>query len=96
MKQAAYTSGVVSVYRKYLDRYLELERQFQGKPDQEELIKAAYQTEEEDERLLQELFSRGGFNQGYYKQHNGPWMMAFENEKRQPERLLRLERNKKN
>ena len=82
MKQAAYTSGVVSVYRKYLDRYLELERQFQGKPDQEELIKAAYQTEEEDERLLQELFSRGGFNQGYYKQHNGPWMMAFENEKK--------------
>lgn len=63
MKSPRYTAGVVSVYRKYVDRFLE-----QGRK--------GYLVEEKDRQMLLELFDRGGFTKGYYTQHNGADMVA--------------------
>lgn len=68
MKQPAYTAGVVNIYRKYLDYYL------QGKQN--------IRVDEEDRQELLALFNRGGFNKGYYEIRNGRDMMAFTNEKK--------------
>ena len=64
MKSPRYTAGVVSVYRKYVDRYLEYGRK-------------GYRVDPEDVKKLSDLFDRGGFTQGYYKQHNGRDMVAL-------------------
>ena len=67
MKKPEYTAGVVSVYRKYLDRYLAGEK----RPV----------VTEEDRKILWDIYNRDGFHQSYYKQRNGRSMMALENEK---------------
>ena len=41
-----------------------------------------YQVKENDRKYLLDIFNRGGSCQGYFKQHNGPSMMAFTNEKK--------------
>lgn len=64
MKSPRYTAGVVSIYRKYVDLYLEKGR-------------SGYKVEAEDKRLLLDLFDRGGFTDGYLKQHNGKDMIAL-------------------
>ncbi len=64
MKSPRYTAGVTSVYRKYVDRYLQY-----GRED--------YQVEEQDRQMLLDLFDRGGFTEGYYTQHNGKSMLAL-------------------
>lgn len=64
MKSPRYTAGVVCVYRKYVDQYLERGRD-------------GYQVDPADKRLLLELFDRGGFTDGYYKRHNGRDMIAL-------------------
>lgn len=64
MKQAEYAAGVTSIYRTYLDRL-------------EEEDKESYHVSQEDLKKLQELGSRSGFTKGYYLQHNGPDMMAM-------------------
>lgn len=48
-----YTTGVVSIRRKYVNRYLE-----QGW--------GAYRVEETDREALLELLNRDGFTEGYY------------------------------
>lgn len=63
MKSPRYTAGVVCVYRKYVDRYLAGGR-------------TGYQVDPADRRMLLDLFDRGGFTEGYYRQHNGPSMIA--------------------
>lgn len=63
MKRPEYAAGVTAVYRKYIDSYLSRGR-------------TGYQVEEEDRRLLLDLFNRGGFSEGYYRTRNGPSMMA--------------------
>lgn len=68
MKQPGYTAGVVEVYRKYLDLY-------EQHPER-------YRVEKEDKERLLWLFSRGGSHEGYFRQHNGPEMMAFHSEKK--------------
>lgn len=68
MKQPEYTAGVTSVYRKYLDMYLE--------------DPSHYHVEDNDRRYLLDIFNRGGSCQGYFKQQNGPSMMAFTSEKK--------------
>lgn len=68
MKQPEYTGAVTGIYRKYLDIL---------KNDRD-----SYYVEEKDRRLLLDAFNRGGSCQGYYKQHNGPNMMAFHNHKK--------------
>ena len=64
MKSPRYTAGVVSIYRKYVDRY-----QKEGR--------SGYHVEESDKRLLLDLFDRGGFSDGYYREHNGRHMVAL-------------------
>ncbi len=65
MKQAEYAAGVVSIYRKYIDLYLE-----KGK--------AGYRVTEADYKKLLDLGNRSGFTKGYYQQHNGADMITFE------------------
>ena len=67
MKRPEYTAGVVSIYRKYLDRL----EQMDGKPKH-------WKADPEDLRTLMDLYNRGGFTEGYYHQHNGPKMMSME------------------
>lgn len=64
MKSPRYTAGVTSVYRKYVDRYLQYGRE-------------GYRVEEQDRQMLLDLFDRGGFTEGYYTQHNGKSMLAL-------------------
>lgn len=64
MKKPEYTAGVVSIYRKYLDRY------FQYGKD-------GYYVEKEDQKKLMALFNRKGFTEGYYKKHNGKDMITL-------------------
>lgn len=64
MKRPEYVAGVTAMYRKYVDLYLEKGRD-------------AFSVREEDKELLMDLYNRGGFNNGYYKQHNGRNMMSL-------------------
>ena len=64
MKSPRYTAGVVRIYRKYLDRYLEYGSE-------------VYYVEPEDKKELLDLFDRGGFTSGYYTRHNGRDMIAL-------------------
>ena len=64
MKSPRYTAGVVRIYRKYLDRYLEYGSE-------------GYYVESEDKKELLDLFDRGGFPSGYYTRHNGRDMIAL-------------------
>lgn len=64
MKSPRYTAGVVRIYRKYLDRYLEYGSE-------------GYYVELEDKKELLDLFDRGGFTSGYYTRHNGRDMIAL-------------------
>ena len=68
MKQPGYTAAVTGIYRKYLDILLNSD--------------IPYQVSDCDRQYLLDIFSRGGSCQGYYKQHNGPSMMAFTNNKK--------------
>lgn len=62
MKKVEYISGVVSIYRKYLDMYLNNQK---------------YQVSDADINKLNDLFNRNGFNESYYKQHNGKDMISL-------------------
>lgn len=64
MKSPRYTAGVVSIYRKYVDLYLERGR-------------SGYHVEPGDRKVLSDLFDRGGFTDGYYHHHNGRDMVAL-------------------
>ncbi len=64
MKSPRYTAGVVSIYRKYVDAYLEHGRK-------------GYRVDPADRQMLLDLFDRGGFTEGYYRQHNGKDMVAL-------------------
>lgn len=74
MKKPEYTAGVVEVYRKYLDEYLEHAAYYDKHPDR-------YCVEEKDKKRLFDLFNRDGFNQSYFLVRNGREMMALKNEK---------------
>ena len=41
-----------------------------------------YHVTDQDRQYLLDIFSRGGSCQGYYRQSNGPSMMAFTNDKK--------------
>lgn len=63
MKSTQYAKGVVSVYRRYMDRYLEYGKE-------------GYRVTKEDERLLFDFGNRNGFTKGYYFQRNGADMLT--------------------
>lgn len=64
MKRPEYVAGVTAMYRKYVDLYLQKGRK-------------AFSVSREDKEILMDLYNRGGFNKGYYKQHNGKDMMSL-------------------
>lgn len=64
MKSPRYTAGVVMIYRKYVDLYLEKGRK-------------GYRVMKEDRQKLLDLFDRGGQTEGYYRQHNGRDMVVM-------------------
>ncbi len=64
MKSPVYTAGVASIYRKYVDQYLE-----RG-PER-------WRPEAEDLRILSELYDRGGTTSDYLWKHNGKDMIAL-------------------
>lgn len=63
MKSAEYAAGVTSIYRKYVDMYLN-----KGKE--------TYKVDKKDRNRLLMLFDRGGQTDGYYMRHNGREMIA--------------------
>lgn len=64
MKSPRYTAGAVSIYRKYADYWLEHGRE-------------GYRVDRKDRNRLLDLFDRGGQTDGYYRRHNGPEMIVF-------------------
>ena len=72
MKRYEYSAGVVEAYRKEIDRYLEL-----GAIQYEEFHKKNPKVLKEEMLRLQDLYNRGGFNEGYYESHNGKTMMSM-------------------
>lgn len=66
MKSSEYAAGVTSIYRKYVDMYLEKGRE-------------GYKVDSCDKERLLMLFDRGGITNGYYVMHNGKEMIANEN-----------------
>ena len=81
MKRPEYTAGVVSIYRKYIDRYMQ-----SGGKD--------VKVEKKDIQDLEELFRKRGYSKGFYVQHNGRNMMALtapSNEKEESERSVYMD-----
>lgn len=74
MKKPTYVSGVVSIYRKYLDFYLENKHDIDSG-------KIKYIVKDEDYNNLLDLFNRNGFNESYYKIHCDKSMMSLEKPK---------------
>lgn len=64
MKKPEYAAFVSHIYRKYTDLYLQHGRQ-------------GFHVDMEDVGNLMDLYNRGGFSQGYYRQHNGANMISF-------------------
>lgn len=65
MKQLSYATGVVSVYRHYVDEYL-----YKGARN--------YKVSQEDIQKLLDYGNRSGFTDLYLNKHNGPEMITFE------------------
>lgn len=61
MKSPEYAAGVVSIYRKYMDAYLEGSR---------------IPVDKKDMKSLMDLGSRNGFTDGYYYNHNDSSMLS--------------------
>lgn len=64
MKSPQYTAGVASVYRKYVDHYLEYGRE-------------GYKVKESDRKILSTLFDRGGTTDGYLRGVTGRQMITL-------------------
>lgn len=79
MKRPEYTAGVVSIYRKYLDRCLEYGIGTGTRSGKSfDSCRRRYTVEEEDRRILMDLYNRGGFTKGYYQEYSGRDMMSME------------------
>ncbi|MCR5273020.1 MAG: U32 family peptidase [Lachnospiraceae bacterium] len=64
MKSSEYAAGVVSIYRKYIDKYFECGRE-------------KYQVLKEDDKKLYSLGNRCGFTEGYFNEKNGRDMVTL-------------------
>lgn len=65
MKKPAYTAGVTSIYRKYIDLY-------------EREGRRGFSVEEKDRQDLLMLYTRGGNETGYLKARNGRFMITLD------------------
>lgn len=70
MKKPEYAAAVAHTYRKYVDLYQELGKERYHKHLQSEEFR-------KDMTMLQDIYNRGGFSQGYGKTYNGKVMMCL-------------------
>lgn len=63
MKKPEYVAIVSAMYRKYVDMY-------------EKYGRKGYKVDENDIRMLKDIYNRGEFTDGYYKRHNGSEIMS--------------------
>lgn len=70
MKRPEYAALVASMYRTYLDRYLE-----NGKEHYDEFLQS--DNFHKDMLKLQDVYNRGGFSEGYGKTYHGKNMMSL-------------------
>ena len=63
MKRPEYAAGVVSIYRRCLDRAFALDKN--------------YSVSDEEQKALYDLYNRNGFTEGYFHHRGGKEMMAF-------------------
>ena len=68
MKRTEYGAGVTRIYRKYIDRAVRFIEE--GRPLDD------WKVEEEDLRMLMDLYNRGGFSTGYYLRPKSKTMMC--------------------
>ncbi len=73
MKQAEYAAGVVSIYRAYVDAYLEDVARY-GIAD----ARRRFLVSGEDMQKLWDFGNRSGFTEGYFYRQNGKDMITFE------------------
>lgn len=73
MKRPEYTAIVVSMYRKYVELYMELDKEAYSK------YLSKHQKEYEvDIAKLMDIYNRGNFTDGYYNAHNGKNMISLD------------------
>ncbi len=65
MKNVTYASEVTNIYRRYVDMYLAKGRK-------------GYKVSDSDIEELMDIYNRGGFTTGYYKEKKGRTMMSIE------------------
>lgn len=70
MKRPEYVAGVVSVYRKYIDRY------YSGA--NEPANSKGFYIEPKDEKMLSDLYIRSETGSGYYEKRNGRDMLTLQ------------------
>lgn len=68
MKSPEYVAGVTSIYRKYIDVYIELRQK--GKENN-------FKVSTDDLRQLESLYIRSGIETGYYEKHNGASLVTL-------------------
>ena len=83
MKSPEYVAGVVSIYRKYLDKLEGLMAELDIDPsDHDErsadVLNVRYNVKDEDVRALYDLGNRTGFTKGFYHVHNDKDMVTFD------------------
>ncbi len=87
MKSPEYVATVVSTYRKYLDKILEMHSSDKNLNEnnkghrKKEQNKSRIEVAKEDMHQLLQSFNRGGFSKGYLLGKTGPNMMAYEKPK---------------
>lgn len=77
MKSTEYTAGVISIYRKYVDKYLESGFE-------------KYSVSDDDLNMLKDLYNRGGFSKGYYVEDIGKTMMSLSRPNHQGTKALQV------
>ncbi len=77
MKQAQYAAGVVAMYRKYVDEYLEKKCLACEHENSKGFTVANYKVSKEDQKRILDLGNRSGFTNSYFTKHNGKDMITF-------------------
>ena len=78
IKSPEYVAIVTRIYRKYIDKYLELR-----KNNDAEVAAEAYRVNEQDIKMLLQAFNRGGFSEGYLYGNPGQDLLSGTSPKNQ-------------
>ena len=73
MKRPEYTAITTYVYKKYVEKYLEM-----GREKYERYIFDNQKEYKQDKMNLLDIYNRGGFSDGYFKQRNGRSMITLD------------------